>query len=59
LRRRDILASLGGAAIGWPLAARAQGSGKVHRIGVLWPVSDDAVLEAFRQGLRDLGHVEG
>ena len=42
-----------------PLAAGAQQPTKVPRIGVLWPVSDDPVLEGFRKGLRDLGYVEG
>jgi putative ABC transport system substrate-binding protein len=44
-----------------PSAARAQQAGKVHRIGFLWDgpeVFADA-LEAFRQGLRDLGYVDG
>jgi len=42
-----------------PLAAEAQPPTKVPRIGVLWPVSDDPTLEAFRQGLRSLGYIEG
>jgi ABC-type uncharacterized transport system substrate-binding protein len=44
-----------------PLAARAQQGGKLYRVGFLWDspaVFPDAV-EAFRQGLRDLGYVEG
>jgi putative ABC transport system substrate-binding protein len=42
-----------------PLASDAQQPTKVARIGVLWPIADDPVLEAFRQGLRGLGYVEG
>jgi putative ABC transport system substrate-binding protein len=45
-----------------PLAAEAQPAGKVPRIGWLAPSSAPAaahVIEAFRQGLRDLGYVEG
>jgi putative ABC transport system substrate-binding protein len=46
-----------------PLAANAQPSTKVHRIGWLRPVSPpsgpDLNVEAFQQGLRDLGYVEG
>jgi putative ABC transport system substrate-binding protein len=42
-----------------PLAAHAQEPTKVRSIGVLWPISDDPTLEAFRQGLRGLGYVEG
>ena len=45
-----------------PLAAGAQPPGKVYRVGVLETTSmalNAANLEAFRQGLRELGYVEG
>lgn len=42
-----------------PLVAQAQQPGMVPRVGVLWPTSEDAELDAFRQGLRELGYVEG
>jgi putative tryptophan/tyrosine transport system substrate-binding protein len=44
-----------------PLAARAQQAAKVPRIGYLHPnlVASPHLTEAFRQGLRDLGYVEG
>src|SRR5712691_3337500 len=46
-----------------PLAAHAQPAGKVHRVGRLNggspPSSPDPSFDAFRQGLRDLGYVEG
>ena len=44
-----------------PLAAEAQPSGKVWRIGVLSPgvSADSPPLEAFRQGLHGLGYIEG
>ena len=45
-----------------PLATEAQQAGKVYRIGVLDVVgvaSNEANLSAFRQGLRELGYVEG
>jgi putative tryptophan/tyrosine transport system substrate-binding protein len=45
-----------------PLAAGAQPAGKVYRIGVLdtLPVAQNAAnLDAFRQGMRELGYVEG
>ena len=61
MRRRNFITLLGCAAAGWPLAAGAQQPGKVFRIGFLWDSPDaflDA-LEAFRQGLRELGYVEG
>jgi putative ABC transport system substrate-binding protein len=43
-----------------PDAAEAQPAGKVPRIGVLGERSPgDPLLEAFRQGLRELGYTEG
>ena len=55
MRRRDFIALTGGAAA-WPLAARAQQQGKIPRIGII----DDAPMwNAFREGLRDLGYLEG
>jgi putative ABC transport system substrate-binding protein len=44
-----------------PLATEAQQAGKVYRIGFLWdsPAVFPDAIEAFRQGLRDLGYVEG
>jgi putative ABC transport system substrate-binding protein len=59
MRRREFITLLGGAAT-WPLAARAQQSGRVRRIGVLVALSaDDALAQgrnaAFLQGLADLG----
>jgi putative ABC transport system substrate-binding protein len=56
-RRRFLLTSLVGA-LAAPRAAGAQGTGKVHRVGVLSHV-DDSQWEPFRQGLRDHGYVEG
>jgi hypothetical protein len=51
--------ALGLALLAAPLAAEAQQTGKVVRIGFLRAASPQpADLEAFRQGLRDLGHVE-
>src|SRR5215469_2835538 len=60
MRRREFISLLGGAAA-WPLAARAQQSAKVVRIGYLSTnlASSPHHHEAFRQGLRDLGYVEG
>jgi putative tryptophan/tyrosine transport system substrate-binding protein len=53
--RRELLVALGGAAA-WPLAARAQQAGKIARIGI---IDDSLHWNAFRQGLRDLGYLEG
>src|SRR5262245_5385453 len=62
--RRKFLATLGGAAAAWPVAARAQQPAKVARIGYLVTGSLEspearATLDAFRQGLRERGYVEG
>src|SRR5215831_9904117 len=59
-RRRFLLTSLAGAVTA-PLAAESQPAGKVPRIGYLHPnlVASPHLAEAFRQGLRDLGYVEG
>jgi len=59
--RRELLVALGGAAA-WPLAARAQQAERVRRMGVLENVSltlNAANYDALRQGLRELGYVEG
>ena len=61
MRRREFLGALGGAAVAWPLAARAQQQ-PIPVIGLLDPRSPDDfsyVLRAFRQGLKDVGYVEG
>ena len=43
-----------------PLAAEAQPTGKIYRIGVLSPgTAPPGPLEALRQGLRELGYDEG
>ena len=44
-----------------PLCAEAQQPGKIPRVGVLSPFisSADLLLETFRQGLREIGYMEG
>ena len=62
MRRREFIALLGSVTAAWPLAARAQQTGKVSRIGYLGSSSaslEQRDLDAFRLTLRDLGHVEG
>jgi putative tryptophan/tyrosine transport system substrate-binding protein len=61
VRRREFIALIGGAAVGWPLLARAQ-QPAIPVIGHLNPTSpelDSDRLRGFRQGLRDAGYVEG
>src|SRR5881227_140233 len=62
MRRREFLTLLGGAAVAWPIGARAQQAGKIYRIGILEPIPaarNAANLDALRKGLRELGYVEG
>src|SRR5262249_53989414 len=61
IRRRKFLAALGGAAVAWPVAARAQGPAKVPTIGFLGsgtPITAGAWVVAFAQGLPGLGRSE-
>jgi putative ABC transport system substrate-binding protein len=62
-RRRFLLTSLAGT-LAAPLAAEAQSAGQVPRVGYISPGSSSDPFrqrrfEAFRQGLRELGYVEG
>jgi putative ABC transport system substrate-binding protein len=60
MRRRDFIKIVAGSAAVWPLATRAQ-QPKVARIGALYVGTADAEAfkEELREGLRELGYVEG
>jgi len=56
MRRRDFIKSIALGTVAWPAAARAQQPAKIPRVGII----DEAPMwNAFREGLRDLGYVEG
>jgi putative tryptophan/tyrosine transport system substrate-binding protein len=62
MQRRECITLLGGAAVGWPLAARAQQPARVPTIGVLaggTPSSHGQLVAALVQRLRELGWSEG
>jgi len=62
MRRREFIVLLGGATAALPLAAGAQTTSRIPRIGYIGASSGTAnahVLEAFRRGLSDLGYVDG
>jgi len=65
MQRREVIALLASvslaAALAKPLRGAAQQAGHIPRVGVLTPAETDAtpVFDGFRQGLRDLGYVEG
>jgi putative tryptophan/tyrosine transport system substrate-binding protein len=69
MRRRKFITLLGGAAAAWPLATRAQETGRVYRVALVFttsPVSEMAgsdpihpLARSFLQGLRALGYEQG
>jgi hypothetical protein len=64
MRRRKFITLLCGAAVAWPLAARAQQAAQLRRVGMLIGYSENdpetqARLSVFRQGLEHLGWKEG
>ena len=62
MRRRDLIAMIGGAAATWPLEVHAQQQPKTPVIGFLNSASPRAFarrVEVFRQALREAGYVEG
>src|SRR5262245_21461697 len=64
MRRRDFIGLVGSAAVGWPLAARAQQGERMRRIGVLMNTAADdriggARFDAFFQRFKELGWSDG
>jgi putative ABC transport system substrate-binding protein len=65
MRRREFITLVGGAAVAWPLVARAQRADRVRRIGVLHGATAADTpgiqprLAAFQQGLQQLGWTDG
>lgn len=63
MKRRDFITLVGGAAVAWPLAARAQQPDRVRRIGILAAGAEDSsgrsLIEAFLTGLQQLGWTDG
>jgi len=64
MKRREFITLLGGAAVVWPLAARAQQPGRMRRIGMLMSASENdtgyqGLLATFRDELKKLGWEEG
>ncbi|MGA7085723.1 MAG: ABC transporter substrate-binding protein, partial [Pseudolabrys sp.] len=64
MRRREFVTLLGGAAVAWPLAARAQQPDRIRRIGALLNYAADdpegqSRVATFQKTLQELGWTEG
>ena len=62
MRRREFIKLIGCAGAAWPIAARAQPTHSVPKIGWLkiqGPLHTPDQLQAFREGMRALGMIEG
>jgi putative ABC transport system substrate-binding protein len=61
IARRQFISALGAAAVAWPIVAQAQHPTMpvVGFLGIGSPASDASRVNAFRQGLSELGYVEG
>ena len=64
MRRREFIRLFSSTVVAWPLAARAQQSDRMRRIGVLMSVAESdpeaqAWLGAFSEGLQQLGRTAG
>ena len=64
MKRREFITLIGGAAVAWPISARAQRNERVRHIGVLSPFSENdpetkSKLAAFKERFEHLGWTEG
>jgi putative tryptophan/tyrosine transport system substrate-binding protein len=62
MKRREFITLLGSATIAWPIEAQAQQISKPARLGYIWigaKDSEHSTRDGLRQGLHDLGYVEG
>jgi len=57
--RRAFIVMVSGSILAAPIATEAQEAARVARIGMLADATSPHLREAFRQGLRDLGYIEG
>ena len=61
MRRREFIGLVGGAAVAWPMAGRAQQPGMpvIGYFSARSPESDVTMVAAFREGLKEAGYIEG
>jgi hypothetical protein len=64
MRRREFITVVGGAAVSWPLAARAQQPDRMRRVGILMALDENdpeakAYLSGLTQRLAELGWTDG
>src|SRR5689334_6078670 len=61
MRRREFITLLGGAAVTWSVATRAQKFGNIARVAVLSTANprSTSFFQAFEKRLHDLGYIEG
>jgi putative tryptophan/tyrosine transport system substrate-binding protein len=64
MKRRELITLLGGVAVSWPLAARAQQPDQLRRIGIIYGIAETdlegrAWEASFRKRLAELGWIDG
>ncbi len=62
MRRRDLIALVGGLAVAWPSPMLAQQTDRVRRVAILWEVAEEpafqSIVKAFMKWLEELGWIE-